>query len=92
MQAFRANNVESAKSRLSLCAQDIREQLEIAGNTSELCSQLGAVLGMLGDCWYVFCPLWISMTVSVHFCPIDISQVTVTVTFSTTCFVMSLTA
>lgn len=50
MRAFRANNVESAKSRLSLCAQDIREQLEIAGNTSELCSQLGAVLGMLGDC------------------------------------------
>ncbi|KVI03547.1 Tetratricopeptide-like helical, partial [Cynara cardunculus var. scolymus] len=50
MRAFRANNVESAKSRLSLCAQDIREQLEVAGNTSELCSQLGAVLGMLGDC------------------------------------------
>ncbi|KAL4564639.1 hypothetical protein LXL04_028706 [Taraxacum kok-saghyz] len=50
MRAFRANNVESAKSRLSLCAQDIREQQEIAGNTSELCSQLGAVLGMLGDC------------------------------------------
>ncbi|KAK1428809.1 hypothetical protein QVD17_17649 [Tagetes erecta] len=50
MRAYRANNVESAKSRLSLCAQDIREQLEIAGNTSELCSQLGAVLGMLGDC------------------------------------------
>ncbi|MFS8002254.1 putative transcription factor C2H2 family [Helianthus anomalus] len=50
MRAFRANNVESAKSRLSICAQDIREQLEIAGNTSELCSQLGAVLGMLGDC------------------------------------------
>nr|XP_043609810.1 protein NCA1 [Erigeron canadensis] len=50
MRAFRANNVESAKSRLSICAQDIREQLEVAGNTSELCSQLGAVLGMLGDC------------------------------------------
>ncbi|KAK9057683.1 hypothetical protein SSX86_022519 [Deinandra increscens subsp. villosa] len=50
MRAYRANNVESAKSRLSLCAQDIREQLEIAGNTSELCSQLGAVSGMLGDC------------------------------------------
>ncbi|GJX18755.1 protein NCA1 [Tanacetum coccineum] len=48
--AFRANNYESAKSRLSICAQDIREQLEVAGNTSELCSQLGAVLGMLGDC------------------------------------------
>ncbi|KAL4561897.1 hypothetical protein LXL04_034079 [Taraxacum kok-saghyz] len=50
MRAFRANNVESAKSRLSLCAQDIREQQEITGNTSKLCSQLGAVLGMLGDC------------------------------------------
>ncbi|XP_071720398.1 protein NCA1-like [Rutidosis leptorrhynchoides] len=50
MRAFRANNVESAKSRLSICAQDIREQLEVSGNTSELCSQLGAVLGMLGDC------------------------------------------
>lgn len=53
-QAFRAQNLESAKSRLSLCAKDIRDQLEKVGNTSELCSQLGAVLGMLGDCWYVF--------------------------------------
>lgn len=53
-QAFRAQNLESAKSRLSLCADDIRGQLEKVGNTSELCSQLGAVLGMLGDCWYVF--------------------------------------
>ncbi|KAL3534155.1 hypothetical protein ACH5RR_002616 [Cinchona calisaya] len=50
MRAFRANNIESAKSRLSLCADDIREQLERIGNTAELCSQLGAVLGMLGDC------------------------------------------
>lgn len=50
MRAFRAHNVESAKSRLSLCAEDIREQLERLGNTPELCSQLGAVLGMLGDC------------------------------------------
>ncbi|XP_019187622.1 PREDICTED: uncharacterized protein LOC109182055 [Ipomoea nil] len=50
MRAFRANNVESAKSRLSICAEDIREQVERMGNTSELCSQLGAVLGMLGDC------------------------------------------
>ncbi|XP_076904633.1 protein NCA1-like [Bidens hawaiensis] len=50
MRAFRANNFESAKSRLSICAQDIREQLEATGNTSELCSQLGALLGMLGDC------------------------------------------
>jgi len=53
-QAFRAQNLESAKSRLNLCADDIRDQLEKVGNTSELCSQLGAVLGMLGDCWYVF--------------------------------------
>ncbi|XP_010276468.1 PREDICTED: uncharacterized protein LOC104611195 [Nelumbo nucifera] len=50
MRAFRAQNIESAKSRLSLCAEDIREQLERLGNTPELCSQLGAVLGMLGDC------------------------------------------
>lgn len=50
MRAFRAQNVESAKSRLSLCAEDIRGQIDRLGNTSELCSQLGAVLGMLGDC------------------------------------------
>ncbi|KAJ4830131.1 Protein nca1 [Turnera subulata] len=50
MRAFRAQNVESAKSRLMLCAEDIRGQIETTGNTSELCSQLGAVLGMLGDC------------------------------------------
>ncbi|KAI5420677.1 variant 3, Protein nca1 [Lathyrus oleraceus] len=50
MRAFRAQNLESAKSRLSLCAEDIRSQIEKVGNTSELCSQLGAVLGMLGDC------------------------------------------
>lgn len=53
MRAFRAQNIESAKSRLIMCAEDIRDQLEKMGNTSELCSQLGAVLGMLGDCWYV---------------------------------------
>jgi len=53
VQAFRAQNVESAKSRLSLCAEDIRGRIETVGNTSELCSQLGAVLGMLGDCWSV---------------------------------------
>ncbi|CAO2838373.1 unnamed protein product [Amaranthus hypochondriacus] len=51
MRAFRAQNVESAKSRLSLCAVDIREQLKEAGDKPELCSQLGAVLGMLGDCY-----------------------------------------
>ncbi|KAI3881460.1 hypothetical protein MKW92_018947 [Papaver armeniacum] len=50
MRAFRSQNIPSAKSRLSLCSEDIREQLERLGNTSELCSQLGAVLGMLGDC------------------------------------------
>lgn len=50
MRAFRAQNIESAKHRLSLCAEDIREQLDRVGSTSELCSQLGAVLGMLGDC------------------------------------------
>lgn len=50
MRAFRAQNVESAKSRLSICATDIREQLEVSGHKPELCSQLGAVLGLLGDC------------------------------------------
>lgn len=50
MRAFRAQNVESAKSRLSVCAEDIRDQITRTGSTSELCSQLGAVLGMLGDC------------------------------------------
>ncbi|XP_042435013.1 protein NCA1-like [Zingiber officinale] len=50
LRAFRGQNIESAKSRLSICAEDIREQLETSGSTSELCSQLGAVLGMLGDC------------------------------------------
>ncbi|XP_024018086.1 protein NCA1 [Morus notabilis] len=50
MRALRAQNFESAKSRLSLCAEDIRDQLEKMGHTSDLCSQLGAVLGMLGDC------------------------------------------
>lgn len=50
MSAFHGKNVESAKSRLNICAEDIREQLLTQGNTPELCSQLGAVLGMLGDC------------------------------------------
>ncbi|XVF24568.1 hypothetical protein REPUB_Repub13aG0139200 [Reevesia pubescens] len=50
MRAFRAQNIESAKSRLTMCAEDIRDQLVKMGNASELCSQLGAVLGMLGDC------------------------------------------
>ncbi|KAL3632422.1 hypothetical protein CASFOL_025406 [Castilleja foliolosa] len=50
MRALRANNIESAKSRFSVCAEDVREQLNTMGNTPELCSQLGAVLGMLGDC------------------------------------------
>ncbi|MBA0813591.1 hypothetical protein Gohar_027425 [Gossypium harknessii] len=51
MRAFRAQNIKSAQSRLIMCTQDIRVQLEKTGNTSEFCSQLGAVLGMLGDCW-----------------------------------------
>ncbi|XP_077230737.1 protein NCA1-like [Tasmannia lanceolata] len=50
MRAFHAQNIGSAKSRLSICVEDMREQLERSGSTSELCSQLGAVLGMLGDC------------------------------------------
>ncbi|MBA0870633.1 hypothetical protein Goshw_015114, partial [Gossypium schwendimanii] len=51
MRAFRAQNIKSAQSRLIMCTPDIRVQLEKTGNTSEFCSQLGAVLGMLGDCW-----------------------------------------
>ncbi|KAK4770580.1 hypothetical protein SAY87_031112 [Trapa incisa] len=50
MRAFRAQNVDSAKSRLIICADDIRDQISRMGNTAELCSQLGAVLGLLGDC------------------------------------------
>ncbi|GAB2277716.1 hypothetical protein Dimus_012419 [Dionaea muscipula] len=50
MRAFRGQNIESAKSRLSLCAEDLREQLERSGDKPELCLQLGAVLGMIGDC------------------------------------------
>ncbi|KAA0034103.1 hypothetical protein IC582_023388 [Cucumis melo] len=50
MRAFRAQNIESAKSRLTVCVEDIRDQLEKMGSSPELCSQLGAVLGTLGDC------------------------------------------
>lgn len=50
MRAFHGKNIESAKSRLSLCEEDIRGQLEMTDNKPELYSQLGAVLGMLGDC------------------------------------------
>ncbi|KAI5057284.1 hypothetical protein GOP47_0027299 [Adiantum capillus-veneris] len=50
MRAFQAQNVESASSRLNLCKADIKEELERHGPTPEVCSQLGAVLGMLGDC------------------------------------------
>eukprot|EP00250_Pteridium_aquilinum_P006041 c16028_g1_i1 orf=123-1163(+) len=50
MRAFQAQNLESASARLNLCAIDIKEELERHGPTPEVCSQLGAVLGMLGDC------------------------------------------
>ncbi|KAH7331180.1 hypothetical protein KP509_20G018700 [Ceratopteris richardii] len=50
MRAFQAQNLESASARLELCAADIKEELERHGPTPEICSQLGAVLGMLGDC------------------------------------------
>jgi len=50
MRAFRAQNIESAKSRLTMCADDIREELKSSEDNLDLCSQLGAVLGMLGDC------------------------------------------
>ncbi|XP_068662120.1 protein NCA1-like [Aristolochia californica] len=50
MRAFHSQNIASTKSRLSLCVEDMREQLDLSGDSLELCSQLGAVLGMLGDC------------------------------------------
>jgi len=40
-----------------MCADDIREELKSSEDNLDLCSQLGAVLGMLGDCWYVYSPL-----------------------------------
>lgn len=43
--------MESAKARLNLCVTDCREELARSGATSTICSQLGALLGMLGDCW-----------------------------------------
>ncbi|KAL9677052.1 hypothetical protein QQ045_005279 [Rhodiola kirilowii] len=49
MRAFCAQNIESAKSRLSICSDDIREQFKEIGTTSELCSQLGA--HVLGIAW-----------------------------------------
>ena len=61
LQAFRAQNIESAKSRLTMCANDIREELKSSEDNLDLRSQLGAVLGMLGDCWYVCSPLAISL-------------------------------
>jgi hypothetical protein len=35
-----------------VCAQDIREELISSVDNIDLRFQLGAVLGMLGDCWY----------------------------------------
>lgn len=54
MRAFRAQNIGSAKSRLMMCADDIREELKSSEDNLDLCSQLGAVLGMLGDCCRTF--------------------------------------
>ncbi|KAJ3676628.1 hypothetical protein LUZ60_004040 [Juncus effusus] len=53
MRAFKAGNIESAKSRLILCKEDLTLQLKESKTTEDshdLNSQLGAVLGMLGDC------------------------------------------
>ncbi|XP_066336705.1 disease resistance protein RGA5-like isoform X3 [Miscanthus floridulus] len=50
MRAFRAQNIGSAKTRLSMCAEDMREELSSSVDNIDLRSQLGAVLGMLGDC------------------------------------------
>lgn len=50
MRAFEGKNMQSAKARLSLCVEDSREEMSRSGATSTNCSQLGALLGMLGDC------------------------------------------
>ena len=51
MQAFEGKNMESAKARLSMSVEDSRDEMSRSGATSTNCSQLGALLGMLGDCW-----------------------------------------
>lgn len=51
MQAFEGKNMESAKARLILCVKDRREELSRSGSSSTISSELGALLGMLGDCW-----------------------------------------
>ncbi|EFJ17444.1 hypothetical protein SELMODRAFT_154638 [Selaginella moellendorffii] len=50
MRAFQAQNLESSKARLDLCVEDTREMMETKGASAEVCSQHGAVLGLLGDC------------------------------------------
>ncbi|KAJ1274374.1 hypothetical protein BS78_05G057500 [Paspalum vaginatum] len=51
MRAFRGQNFGSAKSRLAaMCAEDIREELKFPEDNLDLRSQLGVVLGVLGDC------------------------------------------
>jgi len=50
MRAFQAQNLESAKARLGLCVEDSREEILHSGSNAKNCSQLGALLGMLGDC------------------------------------------
>lgn len=49
--AFQAGNVLSAKSRLSICLNDTRTELQGTERPSrEIVCQLGAILGLLGDC------------------------------------------
>lgn len=50
MRAFEGKNLESANARLGLCVTDCREELARSGANATTCSQLGALLGMLGDC------------------------------------------
>lgn len=45
--------MDSAKARLALCVQDTADEFQKDRSNSGVSSQLGAVLGMLGDCWYV---------------------------------------
>jgi hypothetical protein len=73
MRAFQAQNLESAQARLGLCVEDSREEMLHSGSNAKNCSQLGALLGMLGDCWWaspplVSCFLFLSAFCLKYFC------------------------
>eukprot|EP00246_Nothoceros_aenigmaticus_P017304 TRINITY_DN8385_c0_g1_i1.p1 TRINITY_DN8385_c0_g1~~TRINITY_DN8385_c0_g1_i1.p1 ORF type:complete len:392 (+),score=68.62 TRINITY_DN8385_c0_g1_i1:190-1365(+) len=50
MRAFQAKNLDSAKARLALCVEDTADEFHKDKSNQGVSSQLGAVLGMLGDC------------------------------------------